>query len=54
MAQQTILRNCPYCGKEFDSYNGIKSYCSEDCKRELNRERNRNLAKKNWRKHHPK
>jgi hypothetical protein len=50
MAQQTIIRNCPFCGKEFDSYFGIKIYCNEKCKREMNRERNRDLAQKAWRK----
>ena len=50
---QTIKRNCPYCGKEFDSWNGIKDYCSEDCKREMNRERKREYNKKQWRKNHP-
>ena len=43
-------RNCPFCGKEFDSYMGIKIYCNEKCKRELNRERNRELERKRWKK----
>lgn len=49
-------RNCPNCGGEFEvsPHTMSKIYCSEDCKRELNREHNRDLAKKRRRKNHSK
>ena len=45
---QTIKRNCPNCGNEFecDQFHLSKIYCSDDCKRELNREHNRDLNRK--------
>ena len=49
-------RNCPDCGAEFDVTKSTiqKIYCNDKCKGHLNRERIKDLAKKNWRRKHPK
>ena len=43
---------CKYCGKEFNPNSGSQKYCSEECKIEVRKERdrlrNKTESRKKW------
>lgn len=42
----SVTRICQYCGKEFTTYRSNKRICSEECRKILNRDYNREYRKK--------